>query len=115
MEAGLIRAALLAAVTLVAAAPVPARAGCDLDALLGYQLVAIKTIDGYQDGDGKTHKGFDGCEAQRLVMFSDRSAVRCVAAAGRHLDAIKAYVFARNSYDLKLCVQDDLFEVSAIR
>lgn len=112
MEAGLIRAALLAAAVL---APGAARAGCDLDALLGYQLIWIKTVTGYQDADGKTHNGFDGCEPDRRIMFSDQTTLRCVRAAGKHVDATKAYVFARNNYDLKLCVQDDLFEVSPVR
>ncbi len=113
MEAGLTRH--LAATVALALVPLPAWSGCDLDQVLGYQLVWIKTILGYQDGDGKTHSGFDGCEPDRHILFTDKTSLRCEGAAGKHVEATKAYVFARNNYDMKLCVQDDLFEVSPLR
>ncbi|MDR3537342.1 MAG: hypothetical protein P4L71_12665 [Acetobacteraceae bacterium] len=113
MEAGL--TLRLAAALALAFAPVPAWAGCDLDQVLGYQLVWIKTIYGYRDSDGKTHNGFDGCEPDRRIMFTDQTTLRCEGSAGKHLTTTKAYVFARNNYDMKMCVQDDLFDVSPLR
>lgn len=96
-------------------APLPAWAGCDLDQVLGYQLAWIKTIVGYQDADGKLHNGFDGCEPDRRIVFSDRTTLRCERTSGTHVDSTKAYVFARNNLDMKMCVKDDLFEVSPLR
>jgi hypothetical protein len=97
------------------AAPVQARAACDLDTLVGYQIVWIKTVYGYQDGSPTIHKGFDGCEPDRRIVFNDQTTLRCVGSGGRHTDATKAYLFARSNLDIKMCVGDDLFEMSPLR
>ncbi len=113
VKAGLVRCAAVAGLLL--AAPLQARAACDLDTLVGYQLVWIKTVYGYQDSSPTIHKGFDGCEPDRRIVFNDQTTLRCVGSGGQHTDANKAYLFARNNLDIKMCVGDDLLEMSPLR
>lgn len=107
MEARLIRTGLILALALVLAAG-PARAACDLDQLVGYQLVFAKTVEGYME-DGRLHPGFEGCTRDRVLVFADRSGLRCQETFIHHAERPKAYLFARSPSDLKLCVDNDLY------
>jgi hypothetical protein len=49
-----------------------ARAECDLSELVGYKLVAQKTISGYIE-DGKRSDDFEGCDFDRIIVFSDNT------------------------------------------
>jgi hypothetical protein len=86
---------------------------CDLNTLVGYQLVFAKPIDGYIQA-GQMKKGYEGCELDRVLVFADNTGVRCKDVALQHLDELPTgYLFARNNYgDMKLCVEGQLFDVS---
>ena len=74
-----------------------ARAGgrCELDDVIGYQVLFSKTLEGYiQSGIRK--KGFDGCEPDRVLVFTDNTGVRCRAVSTRRLDHLPVgYLFFR--------------------
>jgi hypothetical protein len=86
---------------------------CDLNDLVGYQVLFAKPIEGYIQG-GMRKKGYEGCEPDRVLVFADNTGVRCKDLVRRHVDTLPmAYLFARNNLgDLKLCVEGDLFDVS---
>jgi hypothetical protein len=105
---------VLAAMALLAGIAAARAAGRDLDAVMGYQLVTARTIEGYIDND-KRHMGFGGCEPGQILVFSDHSGVRCKASVVPVPLAVpKAWVFARSHTDLKLCVGDELYEVEPL-
>jgi hypothetical protein len=84
---------------------------CDLNELVGYTLVFGKPIYGYIQR-GVRKPGYDGCETDRVLVFSDRTGVRCAEMNRQEVDAVPTgYLFARNAGDLKLCVEGVLFTV----
>ena len=89
----------------------PALAVCDLGQVVGYQLVFAKTIQGYIE-DGKQASGFEGCTRDRVLVFTDNTGVRCKNTLLHSARLPKAYLFARNANDMKLCVDDDMYDVA---
>ncbi len=100
----------LSAVMLVLACH-PALAVCDLSQVVGYQLVFGKTIQGYIE-DGKQTSGFEGCTRDRVLVFTDNTGVRCKDTLLHSARLPKAYLFARSANDMKLCVDDDMYDVA---
>ncbi len=89
----------------------PALALCDLSQVVGYTLVFGKTIQAYIQG-GKRINGFEGCTRDRVLVFTDNTGVRCRETFVQTGDLPKAYLFARNANDMKLCVGDDMYAVA---
>ncbi len=109
------RVGVFLALSLLPANPTPVwAAGCDLSELIGYQVVAGPTIQGYIDQD-KQHNGFEGCMPGRNLVFTDHTGVRCKSMGLQHLELPRAYVFARSRSDMKLCVVDMLYDVAPMR
>ncbi|HEY1934699.1 MAG TPA: hypothetical protein VGG99_22050 [Acetobacteraceae bacterium] len=108
---------LAAALTLVltSAAPPAFADGCDLDELIGYQLVARKNVEGYIDDSGQEHSGYYGCTIGRVLVFSDHTGVRCLSTGLGQGLMPPAYLFARTRDNLKLCIGDNLFNVVPVR
>jgi hypothetical protein len=93
--------------------PALADGRCDLNTLVGYQLLFGKPIDGYIQA-GMRKKGYLGCEPDRVLVFADNTGVRCKELIRQSVDGLPVgYLFARdNAGDLQLCVDGDLFAVS---
>jgi hypothetical protein len=84
---------------------------CDLDTVVGYQIVFAKPILGYIQ-NGKKEAGYEGCEPDRVLVFADNSGVRCNELSLQHLDdPPTGFLFAKTMSDLKLCVEGELFAV----
>ncbi|HEY8289685.1 MAG TPA: hypothetical protein VIG49_10480 [Acetobacteraceae bacterium] len=116
MEAGVIHRLALAAgvVALLAGTSHQAAAsGCDLSEVVGYQLIFGKTIEAYIENGAKT-RGFDGCVPDRVLVFTDNTGVRCKSTMVQHLELPQAYLFARSQTDLKLCVDDVMYDVAPV-
>jgi hypothetical protein len=114
MEAGLMRTRMLAAAILLASGGLAWADGrCNLNTLVGYQIVFAKPIMGYIQGSIRM-KGYEGCELDRVLVFADNTGVRCKDVVVQHLDELPTgYLFARNNFgDMKLCVEGELFDVS---
>lgn len=77
---------------------------------MGYQLVKSWTIQAHIE-NGKSVYGFEGCEPRRVLVFSDRTGLRCKGSGRAHLELPKAWLFARGKEDMKLWVGDDLCDV----
>ena len=117
METGLMRAlscnAFVAAVALLMGGPALAEGRCDLNGLVGYQILFAKPIDSYiQDGVRKT--GYQGCAPDRVLVFTDRTGVRCKELARQAPTNLPTgFLFGRDNLgDLKLCVDGLLMDVS---
>lgn len=112
METGVTRWLLLLALALALGLPArPALALCDLSQVVGYTVVFGKTIEGYIQ-DGKRVHGFAGCARDRVLVFTDNTGVRCKESFVHTADIPKAYLFARDQNDMKLCVDDDMYDVA---
>jgi hypothetical protein len=114
METRLMRARMaMAAIALLAGGPALADGRCDLNTLVGYQLLFAKPIDGYIE-DGMRKKGYKGCDPGRVLVFSDNTGVRCNQLVIQSVDGLpNGYLFVHNTLaDLKLCVEGELFDVS---
>jgi hypothetical protein len=103
------RAALAVAMIVLATSPASAR--CALDDVIGYTLVFTKTIEGFIEGGRKT-RGFQGCQPGRVLVFADNSGVRCNGLSLQKLDFPKGYLFAKSQTDLKICIGDEMLDVS---
>jgi hypothetical protein len=103
----------LAAAALLAGSAAARAAGCDLDSVMGYQVVKAWTVQGHIE-NGKSVYGFEGCEPGRVLVFTDRTGVRCKSFGRAHLELPKAWLFARSKEDMKLCVGDELYDVEGL-
>ena len=54
----------------------PCHASCDFDQVVGYTLVAKKTVVGFIQDD-KRGDEFSGCEFGRILVFDDNTGIRC--------------------------------------
>lgn len=102
---------LIAGVVLAAVVATPARAACDLGLVVGYTLVFAKTIEAYLENTVRT-RGFHGCQPGRVLVFTDKTGVRCKGVSSQRMDLPRAYLFAKSQTELMLCVGDEMLEVS---
>lgn len=68
-----------AAVLVVLFSANTARAGAAdiLSDFVGYTVIASKTIDSFADQGKEKKDGFEGCEHDRVIIFTDGTAVTC--------------------------------------
>jgi len=97
---------------LAAAVPSWADGRCDLNGLVGYQVMFGKPIAAYIQ-NGKKISGYIGCEPDRVLVFADGTGVRCKEINLQKIEGLPAgYLFGKSLNDLKLCVEGQVFEVS---
>ena len=89
----------------------PAEAQCNLSGLVGYTLIAQKTIDGYVQGE-KRGNDFEGCDFDRIIVFDDNTGVRCMTYSYTYSYRPDAYIFATNLGSMKMCVENELYDVA---
>jgi len=113
METAMMRAALVVLLALLSRAPALADGRCDLNGLVGYQILFAKPIESYIEG-GVRKRGYQGCEPNRVLVFADSTGVRCKALVRQSSVGLPTgYLFARDNLgDLRLCVDGELMEVS---
>lgn len=90
-----------------------ARAECNLSDLVGYTLLAEKTIAGYIDNE-KKGDDFEGCEFDRIIVFDDNTGVRCATYSYSYSYRPDAYIFASGPGSMKMCVEDELYDVTPL-
>ena len=73
----------------------------DLDDLVGYKIVARKTIDGE----------FEGCDFDKLIVFDDRTILRCES-YGYQYSYRPTAVILFNGYNIKMIVDDEVYDMS---
>ena len=84
---------------------------CNLNEVVGYQILFGKPIQAYIQG-GTKKNGYRGCEADRVLVFTDNTGVRCKGVVIQSIDGLpNGYLFANAKGELKLCVEGELFDV----
>ena len=85
---------MLAVVALLGGMATARAAGCNLDELMRLPDRFRGTVQGYRL-NGKQTYGFEGCEPGRILMFTDRTGLRCKGSGLGHAELPKAWLFAR--------------------
>jgi hypothetical protein len=91
----------------------PTFAACSLDRVVGYTLVAKKTVVGFIKDD-KREEGFSGCEYGKVLVFEDNTGVRCTAYSYSYAYRPDAYIFL-NSSAIKVCIEGEWFDAERLR
>lgn len=93
-------------------ASAPAQA-CDLDDLVGWTLIAKKTVVAYIE-DGAKEDGYKGCSYGRILVFNDGTGAACATYSYDYAYRPDAYVFS-NGYSLKACIDDEMVDLRPLR
>jgi hypothetical protein len=92
---------------------VPTFAACNLDRVIGYTLVAKKTVVAFIQDD-KREDSFSGCQFGRVLVFDDNTGVRCTGYSYNYAYRPDAYIFV-NSTLIKMCIEGEWFDVAGLR
>lgn len=91
----------------------------ELEDLVGYVIVAAKTVEGWRDGR-KRGDDFEGCEHGRVIVFTDGTALTCNTYSYSYSYRPTAVILAkqfkyqgREVYDFKMVVEDEVYDMSS--
>ncbi|MCK1391682.1 hypothetical protein [Bradyrhizobium sp. 1] len=87
-------------------------AQCKLERVIGYTLVAAKTVVAHID-DGKREDGFSGCTYGRILVFDDNTGVRCAEYNYEYAYRPDAYIFVRGG-SIKMCIEGYLYDANSL-
>lgn len=109
---------------LLAAVPsgvVNANASDVLSDFVGYTIVASKTVDAFVDKGKEKKDGFEGCDHDRVIVFTDGTGVVCRTYSYTYSYRPKAVILAQQfNYQgkqftrLKLVVGDKAYDVDTL-
>ena len=68
--------------------------------LIGYTIITQKTIDGE----------FEGCDFDKIIVFNDRTALRCFS-YGYQYAYMPIAVILSNGSNIKMMVGDDIYDM----
>ncbi|WP_458699856.1 hypothetical protein ACKGJI_08500 [Sulfurospirillum sp. 1307] len=64
-----------------------------LEELVGWTIVEVKTIEGFKEPNQPKQDGFEGCNGDTVVYFTDGTAAKCIS-LGLQLELMpKAIIF----------------------
>jgi len=104
--------ALLVTIVLIQTA-CPCLAACRLEKVIGYTLVAKKTVTSSIQNDERKDE-FSGCEFDRIIVFDDNTGIRCTGYSYHYAYRPEAYLFV-NSTRILACIDGEWFEAASIR
>jgi hypothetical protein len=104
---------LLIAIVCLALTSIQAFAFCKLNRVMGYTLVAQKTVVAKIE-DGKREDGFSGCTYGRILVFEDNTGLRCAEYNYEYSYRPDAFIFVRGS-DIKACIEGYLYDLNPLR
>jgi hypothetical protein len=78
--------------------------------LIGYTIVASKTIAGYMDRDGRTGTDFQGCNYGRVIVFSDNTVLTCSEYNYEYSYQPTAILLVKGS-SIKMIVESNIFDM----
>lgn len=84
-----------------------------LDGLIGYTIIAKKTIVGSIEKDGTKKDAFEGCDYDRVIVFDDGTGVICKQYNYMYAYRPDAFV-ANNGSTIKLMVENETMIVGRI-
>jgi hypothetical protein len=106
------RSIATAILALAVATPCAAQS-CNLDDMVGYTLIARKTIEGRID-NGRRSDDFEGCDFDRIIAFGDNTGVRCTSYSYSYAYRPTAYIWSRG-YELRMCVNENEYPIGPLR
>lgn len=83
----------------------------DLADHVGYTVIAAKTIEGFRDKSGKRGDSFEGCEWDRIIIFTDGKAVRCTGYGYSYSWRPRAAILSDGT-TAKMIVGDTVYSIS---
>lgn len=92
----------------------------NLKGLVGYIIIASKTIDGYRNRgkNGKRRDDLEGCDFDRVIVFKDGTHLTCAEYGYRYAYAPTAIIFAKQMFsgnhtfhDFKLLVEHEVYDM----
>jgi hypothetical protein len=78
--------------------------------LIGFKVVDVKTIVGYQDEDGSSGEDFKGCQYNRIILFEDNKILTCIAYSYTYSYRPDAVLFTNGS-SWKMLVDGEIFDM----
>lgn len=105
----MIRAALFA----FGLVSIPAHADMSyqLEQLVGYTIVDVKTVEGWYDEDGEKGDSFEGCEYGRVIVFSDDRILQCSTYHYHYAYRPRAVILSNGS-SFKMILDDHVYDMS---
>ena len=108
----------LCLISLTAPSTASADLARDLERLVGYVIVATKTVEGWKE-DGKREDGFSGCAHGRVIVFTDGTALTCGTYNYSYAYRPTAIIFAkqlqfqgREMVDYKMVVEGEMYDMN---
>lgn|SRR5574340_319462 len=109
---------IFALVFSLAALPTYAGLADDLGDLVGYTIIARKTIDGWHDDYEKSDSSSNGCSHGRVIVFTDNTALTCAEYGYQYAYRPTAVILAKEItfqgklfYDFKMIVGDEVYDM----
>lgn len=108
--------------TLLTAGIANADVSYQLEQLVGWTIVEVKTIEGHQEPDRPKQSGFEGCNGDTIIFFMDGTVAQCMS-LGLQLSLMpKAVIFGtKTTYKgkemilYKMLVEDNLYDIFFIK
>lgn len=91
-----------------------AMAECDLGELIGYTLIASKTVVATIKEGGQRVDQFDGYNFGWIVVFEDNTGVACTGYNYHYAYRPKAYIFGYGT-SLMMCLDSNLYQVARLQ
>jgi len=88
-------------------------AACRLNRVVGYTLVAAKTVVAKIE-NGNREDGFSGCSYGRILVFDDNTGLRCAEYNYEYAYRPDAFIFIRGG-DIKVCIEGYLYDMNPLR
>lgn len=82
----------------------------ELGDFIGYTIVGNKTIIDWYDKNGKSDDSFEGCDFDRVFVFSDNRILTCASYGYTYAYRPRAVILS-NGYNFKMIVGDHIFSM----
>lgn len=82
-----------------------------LSNLVGYTIVASKTITGWYKANGKKHDSFEGCDYGRVIIFDDNTTLTCNGYNYQYEDQPTAVILS-NNLSIRMVVGNHIYHMS---
>ena len=81
-----------------------------LGRLVGYKIIASKTIASYQDKNGQKDDSFEGCDYDRVIIFDDDRILTC-AGYGYQYEYRPTAIILSNGNSFKMLVGSEIYDM----
>ena len=109
----------LVPILVIAFAAIPAYADLadELENLVGYTIIASKTVERWYDDDEKDD-AFNGCSHGRVIVFTDGTTLTCAEYGYQYAYRPTAVILGKevtyqgkSFYDFKMIVEDEVYDM----